>query len=214
MFEANLEYGIRVQQNGGLPQISTIIKEKFDCESIVRTTIELADGMVDEEFKISSAEQAGSKFLLITSSVYDDGSGDLKYRVGTSPVEIKLEHPHVIRGTAYLPSAVTHLTFTNNLGVDAVVDVIFLSDSAVGGGSPPISGGNPRYEKKIATALNTIPNLTYTPQDGTSVILFYQGMAQEYTDDYTISGKVVSWVSGDFDIPLGAVVWFFYLSSD
>lgn len=71
-----------------------------------------------------------------------------------------------------------------------------------------------RNEVVTVTSTNTINDLTYTPREPESVVLVVNAVPQIYTTDYTISGKEITWVSGDFDLETTDTVQAIYDSSD
>jgi len=72
----------------------------------------------------------------------------------------------------------------------------------------------PRNEQLTISVLNTIPDMTYTPKDSARIKLYVDGVKQDYTSDYTVDSKSISWVSGDFNLDPGDNVWVEYCSID
>ena len=71
-----------------------------------------------------------------------------------------------------------------------------------------------RQEDLTITVLNTIPDLSYTPREPSSVTLFVSGIPQTYTTDFSVSGKSITWSSSDFNINPGDDVKAVYESTD
>jgi hypothetical protein len=71
-----------------------------------------------------------------------------------------------------------------------------------------------RHEAITVTALNTVADLTYTPADDT-ILLMVSGLPQAPTD-YVVSGKSITWNSGNagFDLEVTDDVMAFYQSTD
>lgn len=68
----------------------------------------------------------------------------------------------------------------------------------------------PCFEVLTIATENEIPNLTYYPVVDNTVLLIYSGIIQEYTVDYTVSGKAITW-NKVITLPIGAKVLAFYM---
>lgn len=112
--------------------------------------------------------------------------------------------------------AITAPTGASRIGLD-VTSIVGASSTTVQGALQQIAL-RPVYESKTIITQNTVPDLTYTPRVVSSVVMIYQGLAQEYgaSYDYTVAGKVVTWnsVNAGFNLDIGDRVWFKYMASD
>lgn len=100
--------------------------------------------------------------------------------------------------TAHSFASATNITFTVNylaLFGNIPNDVLIRQSTQVMAGDPTVgSMARPVVEILTPTALNTLPNLTFTPINSNNPYLFVnQGVQTSQAGDFTVTGKAITW---------------------
>jgi vacuolar-type H+-ATPase subunit F/Vma7 len=110
--------------------------------------------------------------------------------------------------------AATGTTGASLMGLDAT-DVVGTTATEVQTALEEIARKG-RYESKTIVTQDVIPDLTYTPRENASVVLFLGGVPQRNGTDYTVVAKAITWsyANSGIHVDPGDEVWVLYDSKD